>query len=128
MIYNPDSSNLLQETKFVVEADSFAQLTLWREYAKDSTRKTDLNTLTWEQINPGSMRTIGFIKKKPVSIELTWARINGHIIMFYNACSQMVDHKMVEDWLDQNCNPIYDHGRQARTDAMNFHAIRSVVE
>ncbi len=130
-------NNQLKETEFVVEADTFAQHTLWEKWSAQSLIKhiwkdgsdSHFNTIKWEQLSPGYIETIGYIKKRPISIEIYWAKLNGHLIMFYNCCSLLADYKMVEDWLDKNCNPTYDNGaRKARVDANNFGAVISWIK
>jgi hypothetical protein len=53
------------------------------------------------------------------------------LVAFIEAVSQLVDHTVIDKYLEINCNPKYDNGtRQARTDAMNFchcvHHIRNL--
>lgn len=108
-----------KDTEYVVEADSFATQALWEKFSTQSMYKTPQNTYHWEQDCRGFMETIGHVNKMPVCVTFFWYKINGHLILFYNATSQVVDHRMVEDWLDKYCNPKHN-GSQARCDANNF--------
>jgi hypothetical protein len=121
------SDELIAKTEFTVEADHYAIQSLWEKYAKGAMDPTHYNVLNWEQINPGLIRTIGYIKHRPICLEMSWVRLNGHLIMFYEGCSELVDYKMIDEWLDQNCNPTWDNDRMARTNATNFHHVLGFV-
>ena len=101
-----------KNTEFVVEADDFAIQTLWTKFS------TQYN---WEQDCKGLMETVGYLNNHPVCVNFRWAKINEHLILFYNPTSQIVDHHMVDEWLKKYCNP----GRH--TDANNFHQVISYV-
>lgn len=89
----------------------------------DSRRLCCGEALHVEQVNPGWALTIGELAGKPVVISLSWWRIDGVLVMFYDMVSRVVDHQMKEQWLDANCCPKDLDGRVARTDAMNFHNV-----
>lgn len=105
-------------TEYVVNADDFAQYALWCMNGKSN---------EWEQDNSGTWFQIGEVggplqKKMPVCMEAHWARINGMYVLFYHACSQVVDHRMVDAWLEKNCFPYEAKSkRRAHCDAQNFH-------
>lgn len=105
-------------TEYVVEADSFGKYALWVMNSKDN---------VWEQDASGVWFQIGELggtlqKKRPVCIECFWARINGMTVMFYHSSSQVVDHEMIEKWLEKNCYPYNANSkRRAHCDALNFH-------
>lgn len=100
---------------FVVEADDYAQQKLWEDWHKK---------LSWEPSTRGEMIQIGSILDRPIVITLFVHTLQGHKVLFYNATSQLVDHQMVEEWLEKHCNPKWDNGtRRAHTDANNFHHV-----
>jgi hypothetical protein len=100
---------------FVVEADDFAQQALWERWHKK---------LSWQPSTRGEMIQIGLLSDRPVVITLFIHTLQGHKVLFYSATSQVVDHKMVEEWFDEHCCPKWDNGtRTARTDANNFHHV-----
>ena len=90
----------------------------------------------WEQVNPGYIETIGYIKvgkeEMPVAIELTWVRIDGQMVLFWEMSSQVVDYRLAEPWLEKQFGkkgwPTWDKGtRRMSTNGMNFgHAIEAV--
>ena len=105
--------NRLQKTQFFVEANGFEKQKLWEEFHE---------TISWEQDLSGFIIEIGKIKKRPICIEFSFAKIGEKQIAFYYGCSTLVDHKMIEDFLEENYPVKYDNGsRKAITDAMNFH-------
>jgi hypothetical protein len=70
------------------------------------------------------VETIGKLDKRPVCLSLFWWKINGVLIMVHNCTSQVVDHAMIEKWLEKNCAPRWDKGtRLAHTNADNFHHV-----
>jgi hypothetical protein len=112
-----------KDTEFVVEADSFARLALWERFSTEALHKTELNTINWQQDSMGTCYQVGSLDNRPVNIDFVWAKLNNHLILFYHACSQVVDHKMVENWIEKYCNPQHNE-RRSHCDANNFaHAI-----
>ena len=125
MMNEIDLDPRLEDTVFVVEADSFASHMLWSEHAKQgsvySTLSPDAKRYQWEQDTMGLWYQIGELDNRPVAISFNWFKIDGHRVMFYECMSQVVDHKMVEEWLRRHCSPRCISGRLAHCDAMNFH-------
>jgi hypothetical protein len=101
------------QTEFVVEGDSFRCWKIWTQELKRS-------EASWIQKNPGYVICVGELAGMPVNINVFWNNINGHMVMFYEDISQVVDHRMIKEYLDKHCNPKYDGGRQARVDENNF--------
>lgn len=104
-------------TEFVIEATDFECHSLWREH---NYRPDNDDKMSWTGDGSGTMITVGRLNDMPVNISIQWAMVNGMLMMFYWACSQVVDYKMVESWLKENCNPMHGN-RRAHTDAQNFH-------
>ena len=107
----------LPNVRFVVECNSFEQLQLWKQY-KDE--------VSWEENLCGFMPKVGELCGRPIHLEIHFAKIHGKTVMFYEACSQLVDYLQVDDWLIKNAYPHcgYDEnsgGCHPRTNAMNFH-------
>lgn len=101
---------LFAKTLFTVEANTFEISALRKEHGD-----------YWDDYNHcGRMIPIGFVDNKPVCFQVEWAKINGILVAFWSATSQVVDYKMIEDWFVLHCNPTHN-GRQSRCDAQNFH-------
>lgn len=101
----------LAQARFVVEANNFEKQCLWQDY-KDK--------LEWESIPSGELATVGHLDGRPVCLSILWARLNGQLVLFQHATSQLVDYALIEEWLNTHCNPQHN-GRSARCDANNFH-------
>jgi hypothetical protein len=117
----------IEKTEYLVEADSYAQHHLWQEWSKEAGKMGykgpyEHPRYTWEQMNPGCGEQVGTLDDRPVMLSLFWNRIGGALICFYCGMSQVVDHKMIETYLDEKFKGI------KRTDAMNFHHIVGHLE
>jgi hypothetical protein len=106
-------------TDYVVEANSFEYRCLWNQYRE----KTD-----WKDDNFGIVTTLAMVgeknqEKRPINISCRWVKIDGTYVLFWYACSQLVDYKLIEDWFKKNCYPYEeDTTRAARCDVDNFHS------
>ena len=70
----------------------------------------------------GYITTIGYLDCRPIEIEFSLATIKGKIVAFYYGCSELVDNKMIHDWLISRFQKTHDnYTRWNQTDAMNFH-------
>jgi len=118
--------NKFAETMFFIEANSYEQLAIYREFLKDNKHGI------YEQDNAGIMRTIGFINgdaTMPVTVSFTFGYIDGYRFCYYDATSRYVDRALVEEYIQSTYPRTYDNGtRIAMTDAMNFHHIYSAIE
>ena len=104
----------LDRTMFLVEANSFEVLTLWQQVAGPEGGRMPSaykRPLTWEQINPGYLVTVGKIGKRPVCLNLSWVRIDGQLVCFWEQCSQVTDSLRSEKWLEKHFKGTYDDGR-----------------
>lgn len=54
---------------------------------------------SWKSESSGIGRTVGHVGDMPVFIALSIAEVSGCKILFVEATSQVVDHRMVEAWL-----------------------------
>lgn len=112
----PFDEQKLKSVVFFIEATSFEQFSLWKEYHKES---------QWESNLLGFSMVIGFLdkaKKKPVNVSFTFVKIFDKLICFYDVVSRYSDSTMVEEWLWKNFPVKWDGGiRLAYTDANNFH-------
>lgn len=104
-----------RRAEYLVEISSFERQSLWSKYHND---------YTWEDNNMGFNRQIGIIDDRPICVTFYLHKINGLNVLFYEATSQLVDWKMIEDYLDVVCNlKEFKSNRRARIDASNFHNV-----
>lgn len=110
----PPEDERFKETFFLVEATSFEKFCLWQQWH---------NEVNWEQDSLGLVGEIGRIDDRPVALSVSWAKIDGQLVAFYEMTSQVTDSQMLEKWLEDNCTPPkWDNGsRRAHCDAQNFH-------
>ena len=121
----------IEKVDYAVEANDFETLKLWEECAaklkigdESICSSTQTKKVSWDAYQKGLCITIGYVEKHPVNVILDWANIDGRKVLFYQACSRMVDYEMVENWIRENClNP-----NGTRTNAMNFHIITNEIK
>lgn len=105
-----------RDTIFMVEATNYEKLCLWEKHCSQSlTHRFPTRTVIWESLH-GMVYTIGYLRKRPIVVSVSWQRIDGHIVMFYEPISALVDWKMIRSWLEKE----FSHVKQ-QCDAMNFH-------
>lgn len=76
------------------------------------------------QESVGFSQIVGRLDDRPVVVVLTFGTVNGLRVAYWHACSEVVDHKMIRQWFDDNYTPRWSKGqRVARCDAMNFHHV-----
>jgi len=110
-----------------VLAYSYEHHMLWVENQKAE------KPLTWEDVNPGLLEVAGYChdtsgKSFPTCISLFKARVGGHLLLFWHPTSQIVDFRLIEEWMKTNLPETafveYNGVRCVnQTDAMNFHNI-----
>lgn len=98
----------------VVEATDCEKFYIWKEH-------TDERDGTFENSRHGLMCGVGVVGDMPVTLSLYTALIDGHKILFYHSPSQVVDHRMVRTWLDENCpKSAWEQDRLNHSDATNW--------
>lgn len=119
----------LKDTKFVLDATHDEMFMIWEKFSDEAMHKNpDFNKYKFEQMNPGVSLTIGTLAGMPVCMSLFWWKINGVLIMVHECTSQVVDHRMVDKWLEKNCCPRWDGGsRLAHCNTANFHHVLDFV-
>lgn len=114
---NTDMKDMLLKAKYVVEANSFESYTCYVLYSKDSDvpYHTKIN---YKQGCSGYAPIIGYINERPICLSFFLNYIDNVPVLFYNGCSQLVDYKMIEDWLTKYC-PAFSERNSC--DMNNFH-------
>ena len=87
--------NSLADCAGAVEATNYERLSLWREYTQRG--------ISWEASGQGFMVQIGSVEVNgyDMPVWVCWGpvRIDGRIIALFEPKSQVVDHRMVKNWL-----------------------------
>lgn len=123
--FSPNPSDNLYErvqtTEYVCMASSFETLSLWKKWNKECGHQ-------WKEQPDGRMLTIGRFNDMPITLTLQWAEVSGVIVMFVEPTSRVVDHEMVETWLQEHCNGARTDNSAfiQKSDAMNFHPVKPV--
>ena len=114
-------------TVFLVEASDYEHHHLWLDFSEEARARgwghPDFPRVPWEQISLGYGETIGHVGKMPVAVSVTFARVRGQAIAFYEATSQVVDYRMVERWTET----AFPESR-GRTNPTNFHICLHALE
>jgi hypothetical protein len=115
-----DDSDLFKDVVYVIEATSFEYHTLWINYHYRPQPGSNF-IKDWEQINPGYLVNIGELDNRPICVNVSFAKLNGKKVIFYDAVSQVVDHVIVDKWIKTYTDKIITKsGGRAHCDAMNF--------
>jgi hypothetical protein len=147
-----------KDVVFFVDATTEEQFGLWREYSKESmtniepisedfiqtlpenfrgrveklnnqVKRAQHKRIDWKQVSSGFGLTLGKLDDRPICVCFSFAYINGHKICFYEATSQVVDHKLIEKWLKTHFQLTHDgYTRWNHTNATNFHNCVSGLE
>lgn len=100
----------IEKVNYAVEANDFERQCIWEKYH---------DRCKWEQDICGSFFQIGTLDNRPVTVCLDWVTIDGKKVLFYHSPSQVVDYKLVEEWIRKNA--LTSAGMKA--DSANFHII-----
>lgn len=132
--YKAEHEKYFKDVVFLVEANAYEKHSLWNDFFH-TPRYINYKLDSWGDIMEGAYVEIGQVDNRPVCVSITWGILNGYKVLFYNACSQVVDYKMVEKWTNHfplqtlKYNP---NLHSIRCDAENFYncirAINSLKE
>lgn len=117
----------LKETLFCVKATSFEEYTLRSRWCVESPENQEPLFEKWEQLGGWGV-TVGELDGRPVCVSMDWVRMDGHLIMFWEAVSQVVDQLQVEEWFAEHFTGTWGGGRRAVTDASNFHFAVAAID
>lgn len=128
--FKDSHKQLFEGVVFLVEATSNEQQAFWSDWFYKPKFETNL-IKDWQEMSIGNIIEIGRLDNRPVNIAINWAFLEGYRVMFYDAVSQVVDYKMVEDWIKHfSFDTIkWDNGhRWAHCDSSNFHLCISAIK
>lgn len=97
-------SHYVDGVTFLVEANSFEAMCLWKEY-KDKGFSSENNLV---------FITVGELIDMPVCMTIGVGTIGNVKFVMYEPTSVVVDHRMIKEFLD------YHYDEVERVDAMNF--------
>lgn len=123
--FNPAHEAVFKDVVYIVESTYNERHLFWEKFHYKPFYD-DFKINSWEQEMSGIGITIGHVDGRPVVIDITWAKLEGYRVLFYDAMSQLADWKMIEDW--------FSHWRKDRphiqsTDSTNVgHCIRYCID
>lgn len=78
----------------------------------------------WKELLSGYGTIVGYLAEMPVFISLLKDTIDGKNILFWFATSQVVDYRMIEQWMEENIpERARKDGRINQVDAGNFNNV-----
>jgi hypothetical protein len=78
----------------------------------------------WVENFLGYSETLGRLADMPVCVSLRTAVVRGHKLLFIDPTSQVVDHRLIDEWLEEWLPPTARRGSVVnKVDAANFHNV-----
>jgi hypothetical protein len=100
---NGNYADLFTNVVWLICASSEEEFTLWRYFASDSEHRIHNDiSIDWKRRNPGHSIQIGTLDKRPICVSVGYVYLNGKLVVFYDGISQLVDWKMIDDWIGKN--------------------------
>lgn len=85
----------------MVQATDFERHRLWRENALDSEHRSPKHVgVVWINEGRGWRAKIGELDGRPVCVAWSFGVVDGAVLCFYEATSEVVDYRMVREWAD----------------------------
>ena len=112
----------LTVTHYLVEATHCEWHTFWARWCKDSQECRDPIFNKWEQLGGWGI-TVGHIGQRPIVVSLNWDRLDGFLVCQWEGTSELVDYKMIEEWLDKHYTRTCHDNRPARSNASNLFSL-----
>ena len=110
-----DKDYCMTNTQILAEGD---QYTFWKLYQHEDPN-TIYNSTNWKSARCGSIITVGRINDRPINVELHWYEIDGVIVCLYDGISQLVDWKMIEDFMEKK----FPKARTIVNSRQNYHNV-----
>lgn len=106
-------------TFYAVEGDSFSAWEYFQKHCPEwRWEQCHGWGLTLAKVLVGESRTK--LRRMPVAVSVTWDLINGKLVAFYEATSQVVDHRIVEKYIRANCKQV--------TNLTNVHHVMHAIQ
>lgn len=96
--YREEHKELFKDVVYLVEA-SFNEIHLFWEKFHYKPMFPDFKIESWESESMSKIITIGHVDNRPIAVDISWAKLEGYRVMFYEASSQLADYAMIEEWL-----------------------------
>lgn len=111
----------LSQTRFLVEASQNEWFQLWSQYCRDSLdHRPPAPINEWKQLG-GWIIQVGQLGGRPVCVQFNWDCLDGFLVCQWGPTSELVDYKMIRQWIDEHYDRKTYEGRSARCDSPNIH-------
>jgi predicted ArsR family transcriptional regulator len=127
MSIQSDINDYFPGVEFVISATFEEKHMLWLTRHEHDLQLGHIHR--WEDEGMGRCPTIAYQgtgrNRRPICLSIFYAHLDGLKVAFYDATSELVDYKVVHDWIEARTKHIkYDNGtRWAHEDAGNFHTV-----
>ena len=110
-------ARFLANVKGVVMATREEQHQIWARW-----HRGDVGWIkTYKAATSGILQTVGHLAGRPICVSLSVDTINEQRIVFVDTISQLVDHELVDRWVEAHMpEEAFRDGQLNRTDATNF--------
>lgn len=95
--YNAEHEKLFKDVVYIVESTYNERHLFWEKFHYKPFYD-DFKIESWEVEMSGTGTTIGTVDGRPVTLDITWAKLEGYRVLFYDVMSEVADWKMVEKW------------------------------
>ena len=114
-----DITEFMNDVTGICIASRYEQSCLW-----DSNRNRD-KPREWKSMASGRGWPVGRVEDMPVYLSAFKSKIDDNVIMFIEPTGQMVDYRIVEEWLQKYApkSARREDGRARQGDAGNFHNV-----
>ncbi len=129
-IYPPVDIAQLSRVFAAVEATNFEQMALYQTWSPAQSVGVHAREIrVWEEDSVGLLLTIGTFADHPVSIQIRFVTLDGHLVMFWESPSQITNHLMVDQWLNTYVGTEHRATDTFHTtDCMNFHTLVHAIK
>lgn len=102
----------------VIDANSFERMCLWERFTKNT-------GIVWDDNLEGLFFEVGTLSDMPVTLSIFSVSVDGVKILFVDSPSMVVDHRLINQWLDKHLPSTArrEDGILRRADAGNAHNI-----
>jgi len=88
----------LRSCVYAVEANSCEAGHIWEQFC--SVDFSNNKEHSWTEVF-GWLETVGHIDDRPICVSMRVVDIDNQHILFWDATSQLVDYKMIDEWFDE---------------------------
>lgn len=101
MIPDKQPTEYFKDVVWLVQATNEEQYNLWEKYAADSLcHHPNFPKIKWEWSRTGYSVQVGRLDNRPINVSINHALLNDKLVLFYYGMSQLVDWKMIDEWIE----------------------------